>query len=188
MPSEIWLVRHGETEWSRSGQHTSRTDLPLTSEGERRAANLKRMMEGHSFVLVLSSPMKRAVDTCRLVGLTPEISEDLIEWDYGDYEGLTTPEIQKRVPGWTVWTGASPNGETVEQVGARADRVVTRAQAAGGDVALFGHGHLSRILAARWIGLEPSAGRLLALSTASLSVLGYERDTRVIRLWNQTST
>jgi probable phosphoglycerate mutase len=187
MPSEIWLVRHGETEWSRSGQHTSRTDLPLTAEGERQAASLKRMLAGHSFALVLSSPVKRAVDTCRLVGLTPEINEDLIEWDYGDYEGLTTPEIQKRVPGWTVWTGVAPNGETVDHVATRAERVISHALSAGGDVALFGHGHLSRVLAARWIGLEPSGGRLLALSTASVSVLGFERETRVIRLWNQTS-
>jgi len=187
MPAEIWLVRHGETEWSRSGQHTSRTDLPLTSEGERQAESLKQMLIGHSFVRVLSSPMKRAVETCRLVGLTPELTDDLREWDYGDYEGLTTVEIQKRVPGWTIFSGAVPNGETVEQVGARADRVITRVVAARGDVALFGHGHLLRILAARWIGLEPTAGRFLALSTASLSVLGQERETRVIRLWNQTS-
>jgi len=188
MPSEIWLVRHGETEWSRSGQHTSRTDLPLTPNGELQAAKLKAMLAGHSFALVLSSPMQRAIETCRLVGLTPEISKDLMEWDYGDYEGLTTAEIQKQVPNWTVWTGASPNGETVDQVGARADRVISRALAAKGDVALFGHGHLSRILAARWVGLGPSGGQLLALSTASLSVLGYERETRVIRLWNQTSS
>jgi len=187
MPSEIWLVRHGETEWSRSGQHTSRTDLPLTSAGQRQAESLKRMLVGHSFALVLSSPMTRAVETCRLVGLTPELTDDLREWDYGDYEGLTTAEIQERVPGWTIFSGAVPNGETVDQVGARADRVIAKALAAGGDVALFGHGHLLRILAARWIGLEPSAGRLLALSTASLSVLGHERETRVIRLWNQTS-
>jgi len=191
MPSEIWLVRHGETEWSRSGQHTSRTDLPLTHEGERQAESLKRMLVGHSFALVLSSPMKRAVETCRLVGLalkvTFETTDDLREWDYGDYEGLTTAEIQKRVPGWTIFTGSVPNGETVERVGARADRVISRALAAAGDVALFGHGHLLRVLAARWIGIEPSGGRLLALSTASLSVLGYERETRVIRLWNQTS-
>ena len=187
MPSEIWLVRHGETEWSRSGQHTSRTDLPLTPEGERQAENLKRMLTGHLFSMVLSSPMKRALDTCRLVGLTPNIDKDLLEWDYGDYEGLTTPQIQKQVPNWTVWTGPAPNGETAEQVGARADRVISRAVAATGNVALFGHGHLLRILAARWIGLEPSGGRLLALSTASLNVLGYERETRVIRLWNQTS-
>src|SRR6185369_4035223 len=177
MPSEIWLVRHGETEWSRSGQHTSRTDLPLTPEGEQQAEKLKRMLVGHSFALVLSSPMKRAVETCRLVGLTPELSDDLLKWNYGDYEGLTTPEIQKSAPGWTIFSGSVPNGETVDQVGARADRVLTRALKAGGDVALFGHGHLLRILAARWIGLEPSAGRLLALATASLSVLGYERET-----------
>jgi probable phosphoglycerate mutase len=145
------------------------------------------MLAGHSFAEVLSSPMKRAVETCRLVGLTPDIIDDLREWNYGDYEGLTTTEIQKHVPGWTIWTGAPPNGETAEQVGARADRVIARALAAKGDVALFGHGHLLRILAARWIGLEPSGGRLLALSTASLSVLGYERELRVIRLWNQTS-
>jgi probable phosphoglycerate mutase len=131
--------------------------------------------------------MKRAVETCKLVGLTPDISDDLREWDYGDYEGLTTADIQKQVPGWTIWTGSPPNGETAEQVEDRADRVISRALAAKGDVALFGHGHLLRILAARWIGLDPSGGRLLALSTASLSVLGYERETRVIRLWNQTS-
>jgi broad specificity phosphatase PhoE len=187
MPSEIWLVRHGETEWSRSGQHTSRTDLPLTPAGELQAEGLQRMLLGHSFKLILSSPMKRAVETCRLVGLTPELSDDLREWDYGDYEGLTTPEIQKRAPGWTVFTGAVPNGETVAQVGTRADRVISRALDAAGDVALFGHGHLLRVLAARWVGIEPGGGRLLALSTASLSVLGYERETRVIRLWNQTS-
>jgi broad specificity phosphatase PhoE len=187
MAAEIWLVRHGETEWSRSGQHTSRTDLPLTPEGKRQAENLKHMLIGHSFALVLSSPMKRAVETCRRVGLTPELTDDLREWDYGDYEGLTTTDIQKRVPEWTIFFGAVPNGETAEQVGARADRVIAKVVAAAGDVALFGHGHLLRILAARWIGLEPSAGRLLALSTASLSVLGHERETRVIRLWNQTS-
>lgn len=186
MPSEIWLVRHGETEWSRSGQHTSRTDLPLTPAGEQQAEHLKGMLAGHPFALVLSSPMKRAVETCRLVGLTPEISGDLREWDYGDYEGLTTPAIQKSAPGWTIFTGTVPNGETAEQVAARADRVIDRATASKGDAALFGHGHLLRILAARWIGLNPTAGRLLALSTASLSVLAHERDTRVIRLWNQT--
>jgi broad specificity phosphatase PhoE len=187
MPSEIWLVRHGETEWSRSGQHTSRTDLPLTPAGELQAESLKRMLAGHPFALVLSSPMNRAIETCRLVGLEPQISEDLREWNYGDYEGLTTAEIQKRVPGWTVWTGPAPNGESAEQVAARADRAIARALAAGGDAALFGHGHLLRVLAARWVGLEPSRGKMLALSTASLSVLGYERETRVIRLWNQTA-
>ena len=186
MPSEIWLVRHGETEWSRSGQHTSRTDLALTPAGEQQAEHLKHLLTGHLFALVLSSPMKRAVETCHLVGLAPEITEDLREWDYGDYEGLTTAEIQKLVPGWTIWTGAPLKGETVEQVGARADRVIAHAVAAGGDVALFGHGHLLRVLAARWVGLDPTGGQMLALSTASLSVLGHERETRVIRLWNQT--
>ena len=186
MPSEIWLVRHGETEWSRSGQHTSRTDLPLTADGELQAEGLKSMLAGRPFALVLSSPMKRAVETCRAVGLTPEISDDLREWDYGDYEGLTTTQIQQRVPEWTIWTGAPPRGETIQQVAARTDRIIARALAASGEVALFGHGHLLRVLGARWVGLEPSGGRLLALSTASLSVLGYERETRVIQLWNQT--
>jgi len=187
MPSEIWLVRHGETEWSRSGQHTSRTDLPLTAEGEGQAENLRRMLAGHTFALVLSSPMKRATETCRLVGLTPQISEDLREWDYGDYEGLTTADIQKQAPQWKIFTGTVPNGETAQQVAARAERVIARVLSSNGDAALFGHGHLFRVLAARWIGLDAAAGRLLALSTASLSVLGYERDTRVLRLWNQTS-
>jgi probable phosphoglycerate mutase len=158
----------------------------LTPQGEQQAEHLKRMLAGHSFALVLASPMKRAVETCRMVGLTPELTDDLREWDYGDYEGLTTSEIQKHAPGWTIFTGAVPNGETVEQVGARADRVISRALAAEGDVGLFGHGHLLRVLAARWVGMEPAGGRLLALSTASLSVLGYEHETRVIRLWNQT--
>ena len=187
MPSEIWLVRHGETEWSLSGQHTSRTDLPLTPNGELQAEHLKRMLTGHSFALILSSPMKRAIETCRLVGLIPQLADDLREWDYGDYEGLTTAEIQKTTPGWTIWTGTPPHGETAEQVGTRTDRVIARALSAGGDVALFGHGHLLRVLAARWLGLEPTGGKLLALSTASLSVLGYEHGARVIRLWNQTA-
>jgi broad specificity phosphatase PhoE len=186
MPSEIWLVRHGETAWSLSGQHTSRTDLALTQEGERRAAALGAILAGRRFVLVLSSPMRRAVETCRLAGYSPETCDDLREWDYGDYEGLTTSEIQKNAPGWNVFTGTMPNGESIAQVGARADRVIARAVAAGGDVALFGHGHMSRVLGARWIGMDPSAGQKLALSTGSISVLGYERETRVIRLWNQT--
>ena len=187
MGPEIWLVRHGETEWSRSGQHTSSTDLPLTAAGEEQAAGLKRMLAGHAFALVLSSPMKRALETCRLVGFETEIDPDLREWDYGGYEGLTTAEIQKTAPRWTIWTGTPPKGETAAEVAARADRILSRAVAARGDVALFGHGHLLRVLAARWIGLDATGGRLLALATASVSVLGHERDTRVIRLWNQTS-
>ena len=187
MASEIWLVRHGETEWSRSGQHTSRTDLPLTAAGEQQAAGLKRMLGGRGFALVLASPMQRARETCRLVGFQPEIDPDLREWDYGGYEGLTTADIQKEAPGWTIWTGTPPNGETADQVAVRADRILDRVFAAGGDVALFGHGHFLRVLGARWIGLEATGGRLLALATASVSILGHERDMRVLRLWNQTS-
>ena len=187
MGSEIWLVRHGETEWSRSGQHTSRTDLPLTPAGEGQAAGLKRMLANRAFALVLSSPMKRALETCRLVGLPAKIDPDLREWDYGDYEGLTTAEIQKHAPGWTIWTGTPPNGETAGQVAERAERVLARVRDEKGDAALFGHGHFLRVLAARWIGLDATGGRLLALATASVSILGHERETRVIKLWNQTS-
>jgi broad specificity phosphatase PhoE len=184
----LWLIRHGETAWTISGQHTSRTDLPLTPEGERRAEQLKRLLKARPFAVVLSSPMRRAVDTCHLAGYEPELTDDLREWDYGDYEGRTTAEIQKTAPGWTIWTGQTPGGESAAQVGARADRLIERATAVEGDVALFGHGHMLRILGARWLGLEPEGGRLLALSTGSVSVLGYERETRVIRLWNETGT
>ena len=188
MPAELWLARHGETEWSRSGQHTSRTDLPLTTEGEHRAAKLGQLLGGRAFALVLSSPLRRALETCRLAGYAPQLSGDLHEWDYGAYEGLTTAEIQKQSPGWTIFTGnAPPGGETIEQVAARAGRVIECAQAAGGDCLLFGHGHMLRILAARWIGLQPRDARLLLLSTGTLSILGWERDTRVLRLWNQTA-
>lgn len=200
---ELWLIRHGETEWSASGAHTSRTDLPLTAEGERRAAQLKPVLEGHPFALVLSSPMRRALDTCRLAGLAGrvQITTDLCEWNYGDYEGRTTPAIQKDAPGWTIWTNTPPGGETATEVAARADRVIARALTAspahstgeyeGGeaarDVALFGHGHMLRVLAARWLGLDPVAGKFFALSTGSVSVLGYEHGVRVIRLWNRTA-
>jgi len=186
MMNEIWLIRHGETAWSLSGQHTSRTDLPLTEQGERRAGDVRRMLGGKRFAVVLSSPTKRALETCKLAGYSAEVSEDLCEWDYGEYEGLTTAQIQTRAPGWTIWSGAVPGGETAEQVGARADRVIARAARAAGDVALFEHGHFSRVLAARWVGLGVPEGRLLALSTGSVSVLGHERETRVIRLWNRT--
>lgn len=184
---ELWLLRHGETKWTLSGAHTSYTDLPLTDEGERCAKALGAWLNRRKFVLTLSSPMRRALDTGRLAGYSPEISDDLREWNYGEYEGRTTPEIQKTSPGWTIWNGGPKGGETIAEVGARADRVIARAVAAGGDVALFGHGHMLRILAARWLGLDPADGRLFALSTSSASVLGYERETRVIRLWNQTS-
>jgi probable phosphoglycerate mutase len=188
-PGQIVLVRHGETEWSLSGQHTSHTDLPLLDRGRADAEALGPMLEEFDFALVLSSPMQRALDTCKLAGLGDrvEIDRDLMEWDYGDYEGVTTPDIRKTVPGWRVWTHESPNAETADQVGARADKVLHRCRPIvdqGRDVALFGHGHMSRVVAARWIDLEPSDGMLLALHAGSLSVLGHERETPVIERWN----
>ena len=187
MPGELWLMRHGETEWSRSGQHTSRTDLELTPEGERRAGNLKRALAGKQFAMVLSSPLRRALDTCRLAGFEPTgLTRDLCEWDYGSYEGLTTAQIQKTAPDWTIWSGTPPGGETAEQIGARVDRVIQKAAGAGGDVALFAHGHVLRVLAARWLGMEPQGGRFFALSTGSISVLGWEREARVVASWNLT--
>ena len=183
---ELWLIRHGETEWSASGKHTSSTDLALTAEGERKAAAVGRLLAGKTFALVLASPLRRALETCRLAGYTPEVTPDLREWGYGAYEGLTTAEIQVQNPGWTIWTGTPPGGESADEVGARADRVIAGATTAGGAVALFGHGHMLRVLAARWLGLEPTGGRLLALSTGSVSMLGYEHETRVVQGWNRT--
>lgn len=184
---ELWLIRHGETEWSAAGRHTSSTDLALTAEGERKAAAVGRLLAGRTFVLVLASPLRRALETCRLAGYSAEVTPDLREWGYGGYEGLTTAEIQVENPGWTIWTGTPPGGELADEVGARADCVIARAVAADGDVALFGHGHMLRVLAARWLGLDPIGGRLLALSTGSVSVLGYERETRVVQMWNRTA-
>jgi len=183
---ELWLIRHGETEWSAAGRHTSTTDLALTAEGERKAAAVGRLLAGKAFALVLASPLQRALETCRLAGYSAEVTRDLCEWRYGTYEGLTTAEIQIQNPGWTIWNGTPPGGETAEEVGGRADRVIARASAAKGDVALFGHGHMLRVLAARWLGLGPNEGSLLALSTGSVSVLGYEHDTRVVQRWNRT--
>ena len=170
-----------------SGQHTGRTDIPLTPVGERQAVALGRNLAGHAFALVLSSPLARARETCRLAGLgaSAEITDDLREWDYGIYEGRRTDDIRKEVPDWTVWAGPIPGGETLEQVAQRTRRVIGRAVGAGGDVALFAHAHVLRVLAACWLGLPPEAGRLLALGTASLNILGYERETRVISVWNQ---
>ncbi|HVN02874.1 MAG TPA: histidine phosphatase family protein [Bryobacteraceae bacterium] len=183
---EIWLIRHGETEWSLSGAHTGRTDIPLTATGERQAEELGHRLGGRPFALVLTSPLARARETCRLAGYgdVSQIEPGLREWDYGAYEGHTSAEIQRQVPGWTIWTSPVPGGETIGQVAARARGVLDRASQADGDVALFAHGHLLRILTTVWLGLLPEAGRLFALSTASLSVLGYERDTRVISQWN----
>ena len=183
----IWLVRHGETEWSKSGQHTGRTDIPLTAMGERQAQALGRTLAGRQFALVLTSPLARARETCRLAGFAAaaQPSDDLLEWDYGLYEGRTTAEVRAEQPGWSIWTTPMPKGETVEQVGERTRRVIERVAAVDGDVALFAHAHVLRILAACWIGLPPIHGRSLTLGTASLSVLGYERQTRVIEVWNQ---
>jgi probable phosphoglycerate mutase len=184
---EIVLVRHGETEWSRDGRHTGRTDVPLTEPGRREAEALGGALGAWRFGLVLSSPLIRASETCRLAGLGEVAipSDDLLEWDYGAYEGRRTKEIREERPDWTLWRDGVPSGETAADVGARADRVVARLREAGGDAAVFAHGHVLRVLAARWLGLEPELGRLFALETATLSVLGYEREAAVIRLWNR---
>jgi len=185
--NRIWLVRHGETEWSKSGQHTGRTDIPLTAMGEQQAKALGRHLVGRQFALVLTSPLSRARETCRLAGFAAaaEVSDDLLEWDYGIYEGRTTAAVRAEQPGWSIWTTSIPKGETVEQVGERTRRVIARADAVDGDVALFAHAHVLRILTACWIGLPPIHGRNLMLGTASISRLGYERETRVIEVWNQ---
>ncbi len=186
-PGDLWLFRHGETAWSLSGAHTGTTDLPLTDAGRIRAEALGRYLNGRHFALVLTSPLTRARETCRLAGYgdVAQIDPNLQEWNYGDYEGRTTTEIRKQAPGWVLWKDGVPNGETVDQVAGRARAVIERAASAGGDVALFAHGHILRILTACWLGLEPAGGRLFALGTGSLSILGYERDTRVITLWNE---
>jgi probable phosphoglycerate mutase len=185
---QVRLVRHGETEWARLGRHTGHTDVPLTETGRRQARALGRQLEGHRFVLVLSSPLTRALETARLAGFADvvEIDDDLREWDYGALEGRTTAEIREDHPGWTIWSGPWPGGETATAVGARADRVIARCLDPGveGDVLLFAHGHLLRVLAARWIGLQPSDGGMFALSTATSGVLGWDRERRVIETWN----
>jgi len=183
---ELWLIRHGETEWSRSGAHTGRTDIPLTAAGRDRASAIGRYLAGRHFALVLTSPLERARATCRLAGYGDAAAADsnLSEWNYGDYEGRTTPDIQKEFPNWSLWRDGVPHGESIGQVAARAEAVIARALGADGDAALFAHGHVLRILTARWLGLAPECGRLFALDTASLSALGYERETRVISRWN----
>ncbi|MDP9053460.1 MAG: histidine phosphatase family protein [Acidobacteriota bacterium] len=187
MAAKLWLVRHGETEWSATGAHTGRTDLPLTPHGEEQARALRAKLAEHGFALVLTSPLQRARLTCQLAGLgkDAQIEPSLVEWDYGSYEGKSTADIRKTRPGWSLFRDGVPDGETIEQVGQRADAVIARALSAGcGDVALFAHGHILRILAARWVGLAPECGAYLTLSTASISVLGYEHENRVIEHWN----
>ena len=191
---ELWLVRHGETEWSLSGAHTSRTDIPLTDHGRKRAEELRDFLKQTKFDAVLTSPMQRARETCAIAGFGKQatVEEGLREWDYGIYEGKTTKEIRETEPGWSVWDSEIKGGERVEQVGERADGVIARAleaaQAAGSKerrVALFAHAHILRIVAVRWIGLEARGGRMLALGTGSVSRLGWERETRVIETWNR---
>ena len=191
MPGHLYLLRHGETEWSLSGQHTGRTDIPLTPNGEKRAADAGSMLAGlrgdQPLALVMSSPRSRALRTAELAGLTvTEVTEDLGEWDYGEYEGLTTPRIRETVPGWTVWTHPCPGGETAEQVGARAAKVLSRARdaLADGDVVLVGHGHFSRVLVATWLELPPTSGVRFALDAAAISELGDERGVPQIRRLN----
>ena len=186
---EIWLFRHGETAWSADGRHTGRANVPLTVAGQQRARAIGRRLAGRPFALVLCSPLARAVETCKLAGYgdVAEMTDSLMEWDYGTYEGLRTADIQKERPGWSLWRDGVPGGETVAEVGDRAQQVIARAAAVDGDVALFAHGHVLRILTACWLGLSPADGRLLALGTASVSVLGFEHDTRVILKWNQDS-
>ncbi|MDP9093914.1 MAG: histidine phosphatase family protein [Actinomycetota bacterium] len=184
---ELWLIRHGETEWSRSGRHTGRTDVSLTAAGEAQAAALTPLFAGLHPALVLCSPRERAQATARLAGLAiTSIDEDLAEWDYGDYEGRTTAEIREQVPGWTLWTDGVPNGETADQVSARADRVLLRAASklSAGPVILIAHGHICRVIGARWIGLPATGGARLALGTAAPSVLGSQHGIPVIDRWN----
>lgn len=180
------LVRHGETEWARDGRHTGRTDVPLTDLGRRQATVLGDRLAGRSFVSVQTSPLSRAADTCRLAGLgdRAQTCADLVEWNYGQYEGRRTVEIRVDRPGWTIWRDGVPGGETAAEVAARADRVIKQGLAAGGEVVLFAHGHFLRVLTARWLGLSPEAGRLFALAPATISVLGHEREQPVIIRWN----
>lgn len=183
--TEVWLVRHGETEWSRDGRHTSVTDLPLTAEGEEVTHGLEARLADQDFSLVLTSPRQRARRTAELAGYPDaEVDPDLAEWAYGDYEGITTDEIRDKDPGWTIWAGVTPGGETADQVSTRLDRVVARARAADGSVLIFGHGHSLRALAARWMDLPVADGAHFRLDTATVSVLGYERETPVLLRWN----
>jgi broad specificity phosphatase PhoE len=187
--SELYVARHGETAWSLSGQHTGRTDLPLTERGERQARALGERLRGYAVAAVLTSPSQRAVRTGQIAGFDmAEIDPDLAEWDYGQYEGRRTAEILQERPDWQLFRDGCPGGESPQQVGARADRVIQRVRAIDGNVLIFSSGHISRVLAARWLGLEPAGGRYLLLGTASLSVLGYEHNLSepAIRLWNET--
>jgi probable phosphoglycerate mutase len=186
MGARIVLVRHGETEWSANGRHTSRTDLSLTEEGRLRATELGPELHAVAFSLVLTSPLRRARETCELAGFgsVAQVDDDLREWDYGDYEGLTTPEIRAGRPDWSLWRDGCPGGETPDEGGERADRVLARLRAVDGDALAFAHGHILRVVTARWIGLSAAGGARFALGAGAVSVLGYERETEVVARWN----
>jgi probable phosphoglycerate mutase len=183
----LWLVRHGDTDWARQGRHTSRTDVPLTEAGRDQARALGRRLADHAFSLVLTSPLSRAAKTADLAGFghvaIPD--PDLREWDYGTLEGRLTDDIRSEFAGWTIWRGPWPGGETSEQVATRADRVIARVLAADGDALVFGHGHQLRVLTARWLGLAPTAGAMFALGTATISILGWDRETALVETWNE---
>jgi broad specificity phosphatase PhoE len=183
------LVRHGPTEWSVSGRHTGRTDLPLTEAGRRQAELLRTPLAEYSFARVLTSPLSRAADTCRLAGFgdRAEPNPELVEWDYGEYEGLTTPGIREKRPGWLLWREGCPGGESAADVATRVDRVIAELREGDGDVALFAHGHVLRVLAVRWLDLGPEHGASLVLTTATISVMGWERELPAVWLWNDGS-
>jgi broad specificity phosphatase PhoE len=184
---QVYLIRHGETEWSLTGQHTGITDLPLTEHGRMLAKRLKPVLAKQKFVMVLTSPLKRARDTCELagLGLAAQIDNDLIEWNYGEYEGLTSREIREKTPGWLLFENGCPGGETPAQVGVRADHIIARARDQQGNVALFAHGHLLRVIAARWLGFAAGAGRHFLVDTGTLNILSYYQEIPAIKEWNR---
>ena len=186
---QLVLVRHGQTEWSREGRHTGRTDVPLTEEGAREAERVRADLDGRTFARVLSSPLSRALETARLAGLGDRVEtrDELLEWDYGEYEGITTAGIRETRPDWVLWRDGCPGGEGPEDVGARADRMLAELEPTDGDVAVFAHGHMLRVLTARWLELSAAEGARFVLATATVSVLGWEHDWRAIRTWNARS-
>jgi broad specificity phosphatase PhoE len=184
----MFLLRHGATEWSLSGQHTGRTDIPLLDLGCDQARAAGHLLRGMTFAQVLTSPLLRARETCTLAGFDGEVDPDLVEWDYGAYEGLTSAEIRAERPGWTLWTDGVIDGEGAADVGRRVDRVIERARRTEGDTLCVAHGHVLRVLTARWLGLPPAGGRLFALGTGTVSILGWERESPVVNLWNAGET
>ncbi len=186
----VSIIRHGETEWSLNGQHTGVTDIPLTENGRRLAKLLQPILAKESFALVLTSPLQRARETCKISGLADqaEVDTNLMEWNYGEYEGITSRQIHERVPGWLVFNDGAPGGETPEQIGARADRVIARVRSVRGDVALFAHGHILRVLVARWLDLPATAGRNFFLDTGTLNILSYYRGYPAVKTWNAPLT